>query len=59
MKNEGRFVYLPEENMMAEVISQQLHQAKVRYTWGGFQVESWVTDEDYEEIEQFDYEGDA
>lgn len=58
MNDEGRFVYYPAENIMVEVVEQQLHQAKVRYTMGGFLVEEWLTDEDYEEMQYFEYEGD-
>jgi hypothetical protein len=54
MMNEGRSVYYRDENIMVEVIEQQLHQAKVRYAMGGFLVEEWLTDEDYEEIEVFE-----
>lgn len=49
----GRFVYVNEHNCMGEVVSEQLHGAYVRYIIGGFEVEEFLTKDDYEELDFF------
>lgn len=53
MNNEGRIVYIPSENIMGEIVSEQLYGAKVRYIMGGFQVEEFLSNEDYEVLDYF------
>jgi hypothetical protein len=52
----NRLVYIPSENVMGEVISEQLHGAVVRYYLGGFKFEEFMTDEDFEELDYFNYQ---
>lgn len=54
--NEGRIVYIPGENVMGEIVSEQLHGAYVKYIMGGFEVTEYMTDEDYEVLDYFDEE---
>lgn len=56
MNNEGRVVYIPSENIMGEIVSEQLYGAKVRYIMGGFLVEEFLTSDDYEILDYFDEE---
>lgn len=50
----GRIVYIPDENLMAEVVSQQLHGALVKFNKGGFERVIFLTADDYDEIEAFE-----
>lgn len=56
MSDTGRMVYIPYENVMGEIISEQLHGAYVKYVLGGFERIEFMTSEDYELLEYFDYE---
>lgn len=50
-----RIVYIPSENIMGEIVSQQLHGAMVKYSLGGFEHTEYMSDEDYEEMDDFEY----
>ena len=51
-----RMVYIPSENIMGEIVSEQLHGAMVRYQLGGFEHTEYMSDEDYEEMDDFSYQ---
>lgn len=51
-----RMVYIPSENIMGEIVNEQLHGAMIRYTLGGFEVTEYMSDEDYEIMDDFTYE---
>lgn len=54
--NEGRAVYIPYENVMGEIVSEQLHGAMIKYYLGGFERIEFMTSDDYEVLEYFDYD---
>lgn len=56
--NEGRMVYIPSENVMGEVVSEQLHGALIKYNLGGFEYREYLTADDYEVLDYFSEEGD-
>lgn len=49
-----RIAYIPHQNILAEIVSEQLHGALVRYTLGGFDVQEYLTDDDYEVLDYFE-----
>lgn len=56
--NEGRMVYIPSENTMGEIVSQQLHGALIKYNLGGFEYQEYLTADDYEILDYFNFEED-
>lgn len=52
--SDGRMVYIPHENIMGEIVSEQMHGAMVKYFLGGFEVTEYLTADDYEILEYFD-----
>lgn len=56
MNNEGRVVYIPDENIMGEIVSEQLHGALIKYHLGGFERTEYMTADDYEVLEYFEFE---
>ena len=56
MNNEGRAVYIPSENTMGEIVSEQLHGAHIKYVHGGFEITEFMTADDYEILDYFDFE---
>lgn len=54
--NEGRVVYIPDENVMGEIVSEQLHGALIKYYLGGFERTEYMTADDYEVLEYFEFE---
>lgn len=58
MSDEGRIVYIPHENVMGEIVSEQLHGAYIKYHLGGFDRIEFMTTDDYESMDYFEYEED-
>lgn len=56
--NNGRIVYIPFHNIQGEIVSEHLHGAEVRYVLGGFSVQEFLTADDYEILDYFDFEED-
>lgn len=54
--NEGRMVYIPSENVMGEIVSEQLYGAVVKYNLGGFEWSEYLTVDDYEVLDYFNFE---
>lgn len=52
----SRMVYIPHENIMGELVSEQLHGGMVKYYLGGFEVTEYMTADDYEVLEYFNEE---
>lgn len=52
----NRMVYIPSENVMGEIVTEQLHGAIVRYYLGGFEYQEFMTADDYEVLDYFDYD---
>lgn len=52
----NRMVYIPLHNLMGEIVSEQWQGAMIRYYLGGFEVTEFMTADDYELMEYFDYE---
>lgn len=48
----GRMVYIPDENIMGEIVKEELHGAHVKYYKGGFEVTEYLTADDYEYLEE-------
>lgn len=53
-----RMVYIPSENIMGEVVNEQLHGAMIKYSLGGFEITEYMSDEDYEIMDDFIYQGE-
>lgn len=51
--NEGRMVYIPHENVMGEIVSEQVHGAYVKYNLGGFERTEFMTADDFELLDYF------
>ncbi len=51
-------VYIQEENIVGEIITEMAYGAKVRYLLGGIQYEVWMSEDDYEVLDEmfFDVE---
>jgi hypothetical protein len=56
MMSDGRVVYIPDENVMGEIVSEQLEGAYIKYILGGFEVTEFLTKDDYEVLDYFDEE---
>lgn len=56
MSDEGRVVFIPYENIMGEIVSEQLHGAYIKYYLGGFERIEFMTSEDYEVLDYFAYD---
>lgn len=52
----NRMVYIPSENVMGEIVSEQLHGAYVRYYMGGFEITEYMTADDYDLLDYFEYD---
>lgn len=50
-----RMVYIPDDNIMGEIVSEQVHGAYIKYTMGGFEHIELMSKDDYEEMTYFDY----
>jgi hypothetical protein len=50
----SRVVYIPHENGMGEIVSEQLHGAMIKYFLGGFEVTEYMTADDFEILDYFD-----
>lgn len=51
--NEGRMVYIPYENVMGEIVSEQVHGAYIKYNLGGFERTEFMTADDFELLDYF------
>lgn len=51
-------VYLRDENIVGEIVTQMAYGAKVRYLLGGIQYEVYMHEDDYEVLDEmfFDVE---
>jgi len=56
MSNEGRVVYIPFENVMGEIVSEQLHGAYIKYQLGGFERIEFMTADDFELLDYFSFD---
>lgn len=50
----GRMVYVIDENIMGEVVSEQVYGAYIKFYKGGFETIEYMTAEDYEYLEDFE-----
>jgi len=58
MNNEGRMVYMRDLNLQGEIVSEQLYGAYIKYMMGGFETTEFMSSEDYEILNYFNYEED-
>jgi hypothetical protein len=51
-------IYIPFENIVGEIVSQQLHGSYVKYNRGGFEITEYLTADDYEILDDLFFEHD-
>lgn len=57
MRN-GRMVYIPDENIMGEIVTEELYGAHIKFYRGGFEITEYLSAEDYEHLAYFEEDDD-
>jgi hypothetical protein len=56
----GNTVYLPDKNVMGEIVKQMAYGAIIRYVVGGIEFEELMDNEDFQDLEEmFFHHGDT